>query len=86
MLDTPPVGLLSDAKLLSAMVDGVVLVVEAEKTSHAAVHAAIETIGRDRLFGVVLNRADPELGRKAYSSYRHDYGSAQISADGEMSG
>ena len=37
LLDTPPIGLISDAQLLSALVDGVVLVVGAGSTDCAAV-------------------------------------------------
>ena len=57
IIDTPPVGLLTDASLLSAMVDGVLLVVEAGATHYDLVRRAVETIGPSRIVGVVLNRA-----------------------------
>ena len=69
IIDTPPVGLVSDAKLLSEMVDGVVLVVEAGKSAYPDLLRAIESIGRDRLMGVVLNRIRGVPGRSYYSSY-----------------
>ena len=56
IIDTPPIGLLSDAKLLSEMVDGVVFVVEAVKTPYPDLLRAIDTIGRERVLGAVLNR------------------------------
>jgi capsular exopolysaccharide synthesis family protein len=68
IVDTPPIGLLSDAKLLSHMVDGVVLVVEAATTPYPDVLRTIDTIGRDRLLGVVLNRFHEAFGEKDYYS------------------
>jgi Mrp family chromosome partitioning ATPase len=59
LIDTPPIGLLPDASLLTSMVDGVVLVVSAGTTPYQIVQHAADAIGRERLLGVVLNRADP---------------------------
>jgi protein-tyrosine kinase len=76
ILDTPPVGLLPDAGLLASMVDTVVLVVAAGRTQYRQVHRTVEAIGRERIFGVVLNRAaiDPLWG--GYGSYYYEaYGS-----------
>ena len=58
IVDTPPVGLLPDAHLLAAMVDGTLLVVRAGATPARAVTQATHVIGRERLLGVVLNRVD----------------------------
>lgn len=70
IIDTPPVGLLSDAKLLGAMVDGVVLVIEAGVTSYQDAQRAIAAVGRERLVGAVLNRLrDIPGGAKYYRSY-----------------
>jgi len=55
IVDTPPVTAAADAGLLAAMVDATVLVIRAGRTPHPAVRQAIETLGRDRIFGVVLN-------------------------------
>jgi Mrp family chromosome partitioning ATPase len=57
-LVTPPVGLLSDAKLLGAMVDGALLLVRAGKTPYPIVQNAIQAIGRERILGTILNAAD----------------------------
>lgn len=57
LLDTPPITLLSDASLLASKADLVVLVVQAGKTSYDVVQRAVEALGRDRVVGVVLNRA-----------------------------
>ena len=57
IVDTPPVGLMPDANLLAAMVDGAVVVVKAESTPHDLVQRAVDAIGRTKVFGAVLNRA-----------------------------
>ena len=73
IIDTPPVMLLPDAHLLASMVDGAVLVVRASSTPHEHVKRAAETIGRQRILGVVLNRAEasaqPAYGAQYYYGY-----------------
>lgn len=59
VLDTPPVGLLPDANLLGEMVDMVIFVVSAGRTPLAVVERAVKAMNRDRIVGVVLNRAVP---------------------------
>jgi capsular exopolysaccharide synthesis family protein len=55
IVDTPPATVTADAGLIGALVDGTVLVVRAGQTPHPAVRKAVETLGQDRIFGVVLN-------------------------------
>ena len=68
IIDTPPVGLLPDAGLMAAMADVAVLVVGAAKTPFDVVQRTVDTIGRDKLMGVVLNRAE-ESGIRGGSQY-----------------
>jgi capsular exopolysaccharide synthesis family protein len=68
IVDTPPIGLLSDARLLSSLVDTVLLVVRAGSTPTSAIGSAIEAIGRERILGVVLNRADDALPHAEYAN------------------
>ena len=73
IIDTPPVGLLSDANLLAGMVDTAVLVVRACETPYELVRKAIEALGRDKVLGIVLNRAEEGAAynyRKYYRYYR----------------
>lgn len=74
IIDTPPVGMLSDARLLAAMADVALLVVGAGSTPCAAIQQAIEAIGRERVLGVVLNRADEALAGGSYYYYHGYYG------------
>jgi len=75
IIDTPPVGVLTDAKLLSAMVDGALLVVRAGKTKVELVQKAISAVGRQRILGVVLNRAvEASSDHDSYYYAYHDAG------------
>ena len=71
IVDTPPVGLLPDARLLAAMADTTLLVIRANTTPYQFVRRAVEAIGRDHIFGVVLNRAEDGLGAHGYSYYNY---------------
>jgi capsular exopolysaccharide synthesis family protein len=74
IIDTPPVALLPDANLLAAMVDAAVLVIGASSTPYPAVERAINALGRERITGVVLNRADLHTLHADYGYYGHYYG------------
>jgi protein-tyrosine kinase len=69
IIDTPPVALLSDAHLLSALVDTILLVVESGQTPLPAIKTAVQAVGRERILGVVLNRADNALPSRLYGYY-----------------
>jgi protein-tyrosine kinase len=58
LIDTPPVGLVPDAKVLGALVDAAVLVILAGKSPSALIRQAIDTLGPEKIFGVVLNAAE----------------------------
>jgi protein-tyrosine kinase len=74
IIDTPPVALLPDANLLAAMVDAAVLVIGAGSTPYPAVERAINALGRERISGVVLNRADLQTLHADYGDYGQYYG------------
>ena len=46
------------------MVDAAVLVIDAGTTQHAVVQRAIESIGREKIVGVVLNRVEQRGARR----------------------
>jgi len=73
IVDAPPVGPMADASLLAEMVDGTLFVVRAGRTQHPVVQKAIESIGRDRVLGIVLNdveRMPAELDTRYYGGGR----------------
>ncbi len=88
IIDSPP-SLVSDATILSAKVDGVILVLQPGKTDIASAKASLELLHRAeaRVLGVVFNRiprnrADYYGGYSHYSSYYKGY---SYYADGKKS-
>jgi len=71
IVDSPPVGLLPDASLLSAIVDGVLLVVRAGKAPFALVKRTVDSISHDRILGVVMNAIDIAHDRNAGGYYEY---------------
>lgn len=71
IIDTPPIGLLTDASLVSSLADGVILVVKAGSTPYEMVTRAVDALGRERLMGVVLNRASEHEHRTNYDYYKY---------------
>jgi capsular exopolysaccharide synthesis family protein len=71
ILDTPPLGLLPDASLLAAIVDGVLLVIRSGRAPFALVKRTVEAITHDRIIGVVMNAIEQSHDRNA-AGY-HDY-------------
>jgi capsular exopolysaccharide synthesis family protein len=69
LIDTPPIALITDAHLLSALVDAVVLVVRAGSTPLPSIKAAVNAVGADRVLGVVLNHANLGHVPHAYNYY-----------------
>lgn len=58
LVDSPSVVLQADARLVSAAVDGAILVARAGLTSLPDLDAAAELIGRERILALVLNAAE----------------------------
>jgi protein-tyrosine kinase len=65
ILDAPPVGPATDARLLAQMVGGTLFVIHAGQTQSPDVQKAIDAIGREQILGVVLNGVE-DTGAEAY--------------------
>ncbi|HUI43962.1 MAG TPA: polysaccharide biosynthesis tyrosine autokinase [Terriglobia bacterium] len=75
VIDSPPLLMVTDATILSTLVDGVVLVVESGVTVRGAVlraHSLLENAG-GRVLGVVVNKVDFRREAYYYSSYSRYY-------------
>lgn len=55
ILDTPPIGLYAESQILASICDLVILVVGYGKSNLAQIEAGIDTIGKDKLAGLVFN-------------------------------
>jgi capsular exopolysaccharide synthesis family protein len=74
VLDSPPLLPITDATILSGIVDGVVMVVECDKTTRAALSRACGVIDHagGKILGTVLNKVD--IRRDGYYGYRYYHG------------
>jgi len=87
LIDTPPVLPVADTLVIGRMAAGAILVVEARKTTVAAIQRAKDALTRSqtRLLGVVVNKLlakDADLGY----GYGYGYGYGDSYGDGEASG
>ncbi len=75
LIDSPPLMNVTDPVILSTMVDGVILVVQAGRSTRDIVRRARTELGSvgAKIFGVVLNNLD--IKREGYGSYISTYGS-----------
>ena len=71
LLDSPPIIPITDAVLLSAKTDGVLLIARANSTPGPDIEKAISLIGRKRVVGIVLNGV--EEFDHVYRRYSHYY-------------
>ncbi len=83
LIDTPPMLQIPDARVLGRMVDRVVLVMRAGKTTRAAAMAARQRFSEDgtKMLGTILNDWNPKHSPNgyygnysAYGEYRRGYG------------
>ena len=79
-IDCPPVLPVSDAVVLSALADAMILVVRGQKTPKYLVKEAIAQLGttQSKILGVVLNRVD--ITKAEYKYHYHYYHSHYYSA------
>lgn len=73
LIDTPPIGLVSDPTILATQGDGVLLVLDAQKTRKAHVRQSmrsLENVGA-KVLGTVMNNAKTFKGGYDYYSYSY---------------
>src|SRR5688500_16435009 len=81
IIDAPPLGIFTDANVLMSRADGALLVVRAGKTRYTMLDKLLEQIPRERLLGVVLNRADEQLDPANYY-YQYRYSKREADLNG----
>ena len=71
IVDSPPILGLADSPLMAALVDGVVFVVEADRSRRGSLKAALRRLRAMRpiLLGAVLTKFDPLKAGNRYSEY-----------------
>jgi len=69
LIDSPPILPLSDMNIFEEVVDGIVMIVRAESTTRDTVAKALDTLGTDKVLGIVLN----DVRQAPFSYYRYSY-------------
>ena len=87
IIDSPPVLGLADAPMLSAIADGTVFVIEADRGRSGALKAALRRLRamEPNILGAVLAKFDPSRADNRYSAY-YGYDYYAYSEDGERRG
>jgi Mrp family chromosome partitioning ATPase len=69
VLDTPPLAPVQDCRVVARWVDGIVVVVAADRTPRALLEAALDSLGADKVLGIVFNGYDHLFSRRHASHY-----------------
>lgn len=75
IMDSPPLGPISDAQILTGMSDGLLLVVRSGKTTYRSIEAGLKNLDRSKLLGVVFNDVKPVMFNTQYNYKYYHYGS-----------
>jgi capsular exopolysaccharide synthesis family protein len=75
LIDTPPILPLADFELISAVCDGVLMVVRAHHGQRETLQKTAGALDPKKLLGVVFNATD--VSRKDYYGYGYGYGSSK---------
>jgi len=71
IVDAPPIGVFTDAKILVHSMDATLMVIRSNYTHYKALGRIMEDLPADRLLGVVLNDSDEPLIKGEYYDYRY---------------
>jgi capsular exopolysaccharide synthesis family protein len=87
LFDSPPLVAVTDASMISAEIDAVIMVIKAGATDKTAVDRALDTLKSVNapLAGIVLNSASPETMGGKYSYYYSYYNYYYEGSDGKKS-
>jgi capsular exopolysaccharide synthesis family protein len=69
LIDSPPILPLSDMNIFEEVVDGIIMIIRAESTTRDTVTKALETLGTDKVLGIVLN----DVSRAPFAYHRYHY-------------
>lgn len=71
IIDSTPCHITGEAKILAEYVDGIILVVMAQKTPRKTIQRAIDDFRKEKILGVVFNGYNP--AKKSYNKYYEKY-------------
>jgi protein-tyrosine kinase len=71
IIDAPPSQVAAEANVLAKYVDGIILVVMAQKSPREAIQRAVENLGKQKILGIVFNGYSQSF--KSYRKYYKKY-------------
>lgn len=71
IIDSTPIISASEVNVLSLMVDGIIIVIMADKTRRDVVKRELSAINQEKILGVVLNCAEFETSDYYHKYYKH---------------
>jgi protein-tyrosine kinase len=77
ILDAPPYSPIADARVVTGLSDGLIMVVRRGKTSYSSADRAFKAADRNKLLGVVFNDVKPMLFHTYYDFGYYRYGQKQ---------
>ena len=80
MVDTSPLLLFPDARILEKWVDAFLLVVAAHRTPRKLVEEAVNLLSPSKLIGLVFNGDDRPLSRHYGDAYGYSYAPSRTGA------
>jgi len=86
VVDTPPLTVVQDCRIMGQWVDGFLLVVAAHRTPRRLIEEALTTLDPTKVLGLVFNGADPSRSGYYSGYYRGDYSADQLSSNGRPGG
>jgi len=84
IIDAPPLGVFTDANVLISRADAAVLVVRAGSTRFSVVDRLLEQIPRERMLGIVLNRAEVAPNESYYYYTEQQRAAAETVAEEQV--
>ena len=74
IIDSPPPRFIAEANAIAKQVDGIIVVVKYGSTSREAVKDLVESLGKKKILGVIVNRFDlSSLNNYNYGAYKNYY-------------
>jgi capsular exopolysaccharide synthesis family protein len=74
ILDCPPFGPISDAKILTGLADGFLMVLRCGKTNYGSISKACDSMDRSKLVGLIFNDVKPMMFNTKYHYQYYRYG------------
>ncbi len=66
IIDAPPMGIFTDAKMLMNRADGALIVVRSGRVNYAALERILAPLPQERLLGIILNGTEEKLVENSY--------------------